>query len=150
MRINNENGLKGLDDFNLRAADPVCSDCEPSKCDDKDCDVYLDFWGVQVQEVHGECVKNTEDGKIYSVEPYSIVNFDNCIPMQKWVEGINKKITVAEWADKYKKLTPHYSVEIIEKISVLEKVLKQAKGKAKRKIRRQLKSLRGSNCGKKI
>lgn len=48
MKINNSNELKGLDDFNLRGAYSICDDCQPEKCDDQDCDFYLDFHGVQI------------------------------------------------------------------------------------------------------
>ena len=66
MRIFSDNSvLKGLDDFNLRAADAYLSGCEPTpiepdsehhsadynchNCDDSECDFWEDYNGVQIE-----------------------------------------------------------------------------------------------------
>lgn len=52
MKINNENELKGLDDFNLRGADDICHNCDPHLCDDQECEFYMDFFGPQIENPH--------------------------------------------------------------------------------------------------
>lgn len=67
MKIfSDDNVLKGLDDYNLRMADMYMTGCEPKQiepdsghhsgdyncnhCDDQDCNYWLDFNGVQIEE----------------------------------------------------------------------------------------------------
>lgn len=49
MRINKTDGLKNLDNFNLRGADGICHDCDPHLCDDQGCEFYMDYNGVQIE-----------------------------------------------------------------------------------------------------
>lgn len=128
MKIFGEkNPLKGLDDYNLRAADAYLSGCEPTQiepdsehhsgdyncnnCEDQECEYWADYNGVQIQP---------QEEKVF------ILNKPICLGPSECIPNIIE-ITLDEYRQS------------------LQKELKQAKGKAKRSIRRKLRKLRVKN-----